>query len=251
MGEVKDIIIKVIPASIANPFVKRVHYSGKVVQNSQLHFGAFLDGKLHGVLSYGPSMRKDKIQPLVKGTGWNEFLELNRMAFDEYLPRNSESYAIAKSIRLIKKNAPQIKWIVSFADGTQCGDGTIYRAANFVLTGISKNSTIILLPDGSRVAGLTLTAHPNTQETRRAKLLCGVPINVNASLSAYLQGGAKKMDGYMLRYIYFIDKSCREKLTVPIIPFSAIDEVGAGMYKGENITRAERHAKRQPEGCPD
>jgi hypothetical protein len=30
-------------------------------------------------------------------------------------------------------------------------------------------------------------------------------------------------------------------LTVPEIPFSKIDELGAGMYKGENITRAERH----------
>ena len=45
----------------------------------------------------------------------------------------------------------------------------------------------------------------------------------------------------MFRYIYFIDKSCRERLTVPIIPFSKIDEIGAGMYKGERITMAERH----------
>lgn len=43
--------------------------------------------------------------------------------------------------------------------------------------------------------------------------------------------------------MYFIDKSCRAKLTVPILPFSKIDELGAGMYKGENITQAERHAK--------
>jgi hypothetical protein len=33
-------------------------------------------------------------------------------------------------------------------------------------------------------------------------------------------------------------------LTVPEIPFSKIDEMGAGMYKGENVTRAERHAKK-------
>ena len=30
-------------------------------------------------------------------------------------------------------------------------------------------------------------------------------------------------------------------LTVPIIPFSQIDEFGAGMYKGEKVTRQERH----------
>lgn len=29
--------------------------------------------------------------------------------------------------------------------------------------------------------------------------------------------------------------------TVPEIPFSAIDEYGAGMYQGKKITRAERH----------
>lgn len=55
--------------------------------------------------------------------------------------------------------------------------------------------------------------------------------------------GATKLQGYSLRYIYFIDKSYRERLTVPEIPFSKIDELGAGMYKGENITRAERHSK--------
>ena len=137
MGRAKEIIVKVIPPKIANDFVKKHHYSGKVVPNSQLHFGAFLDGKLHGVMSYGPSMDKSKLITLVEGTKWNEFIELNRMAFDDYLPRNAESFCIAKSIKLIKKNAPHIKWIVSFADGCSCGDGTIYRASNFVLTSIN------------------------------------------------------------------------------------------------------------------
>lgn len=52
------------------------------------------------------------------------------------------------------------------------------------------------------------------------------------------------MPGYQLRYVYFIDKKCRERLTVPEIPFSKIDEVGAGMYKGEKITQGERHIMR-------
>jgi hypothetical protein len=67
-------------------------------------------------------------------------LELNRMAFDDYLPKYSESRCIAISIKLIKKNAPHIKWIFQFFDGTQCGDGTIYRASGFVLTGIKENT---------------------------------------------------------------------------------------------------------------
>ena len=62
-----------------------------------------------------------------------------------------------QSIKLIKKNAPHIKWIISFADGTMCGDGTIYRASGFQLVKIGANSTIYEFPDGQRIASLTLT----------------------------------------------------------------------------------------------
>lgn len=148
MGRAKDIIVKVIPSNIANEFIKKHHYSGKVVQNSKLHFGCFLDGHLHGVMSFGSSLDKKKVIGLVRGTGWNEFLELNRMAFDEYLPANSESRCLGVAMRLIKKNAPHIKWVISFADAGQCGDGTIYRASGFILTGLSKCS-IFSNKDGS------------------------------------------------------------------------------------------------------
>lgn len=49
------------------------------------------------------------------------------------------------------------------------------------------------------------------------------------------------MEGYQLRYIYFIDPKWRKRLTVPEIPFSEIDRMGAGMYKGEKSTRESRH----------
>lgn len=242
MGKCKEIIIKVIPACVANPFVKKHHYSGKVVPNSQLHFGAFLDGKLHGVLSYGCSMDKRKTMALVEGTGWNEFLELNRMAFDDYLPRNSESYCIGATLRMIKKQAPQIKWIISFADGTQCGDGTIYRASNFVLTGITKNSSIIRLPNGVNICQMTITAHPDAEEIKDACKTMGIPFK-RYTMRDWLGMGAKRLDGFQLRYVYFLDKKSRAKLQVPVIPFSEIDKQNAGMYKGENVSRESRHVE--------
>lgn len=242
MGRAKEIEIKVIPSKIANPFIKTHHYSGKVVNNSCLHFGAFLDGKLHGVLSYGPSLDKSKIMELVKDTGWNNFLELNRMAFDEYLPRNSESYCIAKTLKLIKKNAPQIKWVISFADGCSCGDGTIYRASNFVLTDIKPNKNLVLLPNGEKIHKMTLESNPNQPRKelngKTYYQLTGGSYNFKKYVEAV---NGEILTGYQLRYIYFIDKSYRAKLTVPEIPFSKIDEMGAGMYKGEKITQAERH----------
>lgn len=223
MGKAKQIIVKLLKPNVANEFVKRWHYSGKVVPNSQVHFGCFLEGTLHGVMSFGPSMMKDKLIGLVAGTGWNEFLELNRMAFDAFLPRNSESRCIAIALRMIRKQAPHIKWVVSFADGTQCGDGTIYRASGFVLTGIVKNRGIYELPDGKIVAKMTYTKGQHILKQ-----------NGKSSLPEW----AKALEGYQFRYIYLLDKSAQ--LTVPVIPFSQIDEIGAGMYKGQKVTIMQR-----------
>ena len=222
MGRAKEIILKVIPSKLANEFVKKHHYSNNYVRNSSLHFGAFLDGKLHGVLQYGSSMTKSKMINLVEGTGWNEMIELNRMAFDDYLPKYSESRCIAISIKLIKKNAPHIKWIVSFADGTMCGDGTIYRASGFVLTQIKKNTGIYL-------------------DLENGKTFCkgyGEQYRINKGIT---RKKTEKLLGSQFRYIYLIDKTCR--ITVPILPFSKIDEMGAGMYKGKKITLAERNMR--------
>ena len=227
MGRAKDITMKVIPGSVANPFIKAHHYSGKVVNNSKLHFGVFLDGQLHSVMSYGPSLDKSKIIGLVEGTGWNEFLELNRMAFDSVLPRNSESRAISMSIKLLKKYAPQIKWIISFADACSCGDGTIYRASNFVLTGIKENLNL-----AEELGGLTFFD------------VTGGTYNFKKYLD-YV--GAKPIPGFQLRYMYFIDPSYRKRLTVQEIPYTKIDEMGAGMYRGEKVMLAERHARVTPE----
>jgi hypothetical protein len=230
MGRAKEIIVKVIPSKIANEFVKLNHYSGKVVPNSTLHFGCFLDGKLHGVMQYGPSINKKGTINLVEGTGWNEFIELNRMAFDDYLPKYSESRCIAISIKLIKKNAPQIKWIISFADGTQCGDGTIYRASGFKLVGLAKNAGICKL-NGKIV---------HIKKTYDMKLTSS--FMKKSDIPKLKQKGydAEIIDGHQLKYIYLIDKTMT--ISKEVLPFSEIDKQGAGMYKGEKITLQERRA---------
>lgn len=238
MGRAKDIILKVIPGSIANPFIKAHHYSGSVVGNSKLHFGVFLDGELHGVMSYGPSMNKQQLIGLVAGTGWNEFMELNRMAFDPVLPRNSESRAISISLRLIHKHAPQVKWVVSFADACSCGDGTIYRASNFVLTGIKPNEALCTLPSGSRIHKMTLSSNPTLSRKELGGKCYFDFTNGRFAWKTFLEvTGAKLLEGWQLRYVYFIDPACRERLTVSVIPFSKIKELGAGMYKGKKSFR--------------
>jgi len=273
----KDIKVAPISAKDGAALVKRVHYSGKVVQNSQLHLGVFLGGRLEGAMQFGPSLDKRKIQGLVEGTSWNGFIELNRMAFSDRLPRNSESRALGVAFRLFRKHYPHIEWIVSFADGTQCGDGTIYRASGFVLTSIKKNDQIWAAPEGETFSRMSLTDGSSKQQQQQAKnIINRVSVTkgpaimhamsgraggkaaaaaaanaINggaASMKGYAAAGFKPLNGYQLRYIYFLNPAARERLTVPVLPFSKIDELGAGMYKGQRIDLTSRRPKQAMAG---
>lgn len=258
MTSAKDIHVAPISAKDAAALVKRVHYSGKVVQNSQLHLGVFLNGRLEGAMQFGPSLDKRKVQGLVEGTGWNGFIELNRMAFSDRLPRNSESRALGIAMRMIRKAYPHIEWVISFADGAQCGDGTIYRAAGFVLTGIRVNTSLWRGPDGNVSDDVTVKSNPTRppvfsrtsltdnkskqQQQQALKIVSrtivtkgshSIAAGGGASMKIYKEAGFEPIPGFQLRYLYFINPKARERLTVPILPFSKIDEMGAGMYRGK------------------
>ena len=291
MGSAKDLVLRPIPSAEANEVVRRLHYSGKVVQNSQLHIGVYYRGSLEGAMQFGPSLDKRKMIGLVDGTRWDGFLELNRMAFSEALPRNSESRAIAVAMRLIRQHAPQVEWVVSFADATQCGDGTIYRASGFVLTGIKENNQIWAPPEyfddggGARESRTSLTDGRSKGEQAKARsllrsrdtatkgnhitgpthaiqargelgLLSGGAIhsasarpgigaignaastNGASSMRPYIEAGWRPLEGFQLRYIYFLNPEARDRLTVDELPFEEIERRGAAMYRGEKVLRA-------------
>jgi hypothetical protein len=112
---------------------------------------------------------------------------------------------------MIKKHAPSIEWVISFADGTQCGDGTIYRASGFVLTDIKVNTQLRIDPLTGEPKH-AMTAFHNGRKDEFSKW--------------------EKIPGWQLRYIYFINPGARDRLTVPELPFSKIAEIGATMYRG-------------------
>ena len=230
MASAKDLHVAPIASADARRFVREHHYSGKVTQNSQLHLGAFLDGRLVGVGQFGPPLDRAKVIGLVRDTPWNSMFELNRLVLIDDTPRNSESRFLAMSIRLIKIYAPHIQWVLSYADGTQCGDGTIYRASGFELTGIKRNTTLLRMADGSIGADKTLNNNPS---------------RTGASGSSVAKSaGAVPLTGFQLRYIYFIDPTARARLTVPVLPFSAIAAAGAHMYLG--VSRASEASSDAP-----
>jgi hypothetical protein len=231
MFTAKDIVIKVIDSASSRRVVERYHYSGKCVQNSQIHFGVFLNGKLEGALQFGPSMDRVRMAQNL-GIGFNESLELNRMALSDNCPKNSESRALGICLRLLKKTYPHLKIIISFADACQCGDGAIYRASGFRLHSFKKNKSLIEIPGFGIVARLSL------DNSRPSKVQTLIRKKYNAPFATMTQlvrmAGGKEIEGYQMKYLYFSDKALEKRFK--FIDFDKIpNEVK--MYKG--IKRSE------------
>lgn len=61
--------------------------------------------------------------------------ELARLYLLDELPKNSESWFIARAIKWVQRNHPEIKCLVSYADPSAFHRGTIYRASNWIADG--------------------------------------------------------------------------------------------------------------------
>lgn len=77
-------------------------------------------------------------------TAWRKFadeerkvIELRRLVLLDEAGRNSESRVVGYCLRWLKKNAPYIEIVVSYADPTHGHSGVIYRASNFQYVGLS------------------------------------------------------------------------------------------------------------------
>lgn len=241
----KDIRVSPIGCKDAREIVRKYHYSGKSDPRSKLHFGVFLNGRCGGAIQLGDPIDKRKALTVVKWTSWNSILDLHRFAFADWLPRNSESRALSVMMMLIRRHYPHIEWVQSYADATQCGDGTIYRASGFSLISIKKNNNMFLMPDGKVFCNIVFSPGFGP---RKSGVDNGVKSRYGKSGSetsgAFLKRvGAKPLPGFQLRYIYFLNPAARDRLTVPVLPFSRIDELGAGMYRGERTDPSQRPKK--------
>ena len=129
----------------AKPWVLGHHYA-KRMPSISFAFGAFLNGELIGVVTFG----KPASPWLCKGVCGDEnrllVYELNRLVVrDGY--RNAASTLVGKAMRLL----PSPMVVVSYAD-TQWGHvGYVYQATNFLYTGCTKGRTDMASGDGKQI----------------------------------------------------------------------------------------------------
>ena len=192
-----------IPVALARGIICKYHYSRRVVNNSYLHLGVFLDGALCGVLQLGYALCPARAGKVVTGTVQGQYLELNRMWLSDAAPRNSESRAISYTIKYIRQACPQVAWIQSFADERCNGLGVVYQAANFLYVGSHKTEFYAL--DGETYHEMLLTTHQK-----------------NGQRGRYLVDNlhrATKHSFKQFRYLYFLKKDWQKRLNFPILPY--------------------------------
>lgn len=203
--------VAVITRATANEMIMRHHYSHRIVNNSYVHLGVFLDGDLVGAMQFGYALNPAAMGRVVEGSSSTDYLELNRMWLSDVAPRNSESRAIAYSVRYIRAVMPRVSWIQSFADERCGGWGVVYQAANFLYVGCHRSTFYEL--DGEHYHKLLVTAH--TKGGQRGALL-------RANLHR-----AKVCSFRQFRYVFFLRKSWRPRLRLEVQAYPKRDGGGA------------------------
>lgn len=113
------------------------HYSKCMPVNKTVKIGAWEDEKFIGVIIFSPGANMN----LFKTYNLSPFqgCELTRVALNKH--KTPVSRIMAISLKFLKKNCPQLKLIVSYADTKQGHLGGIYQATNWVYVGLTKPTT--------------------------------------------------------------------------------------------------------------
>lgn len=106
------------------------HYA-KSVPSVQYGYNVYQDGEWCGVILFGGGATPNIAKPFNMIQG--EVVELVRVALNG--KQNTTSECVATALRVLHKDAPQIKIVVSFADADQQHFGTINQATNWIYLG--------------------------------------------------------------------------------------------------------------------
>lgn len=124
----KSLMVVAIPSKLATEIVVVKHYLHRRPPISYA-YGLYETGALSGVITFGvPPSRHLQKSACPSDPGM--VIELNRLWVDDRLLRNSESWFVSRSLRMLPARI-----VVSYADPLYGHAGYVYRALNFNYAG--------------------------------------------------------------------------------------------------------------------
>ena len=137
-GEAEGFQVREITYERCIPFIMGIHYARRM-PCIQYAFGAFINGELVGVVTYGQPASPSLTEGVAGKENKGRVLELNRLAIQpETTEPNVASRLVGRSLRMLPKGMI----IVSYADAEGWGHvGYVYQATNWMYTGMTKSRT--------------------------------------------------------------------------------------------------------------
>ena len=155
-------------------------------------------GEWCGVIIFGGGATPNIANPYNKYQG--QVVELERVALNGKQGRGKTSTAVALALKALKKEAPWVDLVVSFADSDQNHIGVLYQATNWIYTGKrNENSRGAFIINGKKM-------HPKTVHSKGWKQsLQWLKENIDPNAEEFITKGKSK-------YLYPMNKQTRKEI---------------------------------------
>ena len=143
--DISKIVIEPTKKDVVYKLVTDKHYAGTWTASSNMYavyydcgehqFFSGKELKLIGVVLYGNPVGFRVVKSICEEFTDNDVLELKRLWIEDGYGKNIESYVISQTLKMLKKDSPQTKVVISYADPGANHKGIIYRASNWLYQG--------------------------------------------------------------------------------------------------------------------
>lgn len=214
--EPQKIVIKKIEKHLAEQMIIKNHYTHKwslckiaygifYKTNKQSQFFEVEEEELIGCVVFGQPVGRSAAKSISSIINIHEVFELTRLFIFDGFGRNIESYSLSKALNLLKEDYPQIKVVITYADGEQGHKGTIYQACNFHYQG---NSSLCLMPNFS----ISLVSYPYKWIHSRTVFSMYGSHNIEHLKKKIGHAFWRKKESTKHRYVYFIGNKKENRL---------------------------------------
>jgi hypothetical protein len=163
--------IELVDDAVAAEFIATHHYAKssppQILSAGLFESSAFTRARLVGICRFSVPMNQAAV-PSRTGQPPEHGCELGRLVLTDSVPGNGESFFVARAFRLLRREKPRIRAVISYSDPVPRYDeagrlqkrghiGVCYQALNARYLGRSSARTLIVAPNGTVVSERALS----------------------------------------------------------------------------------------------
>jgi hypothetical protein len=131
-SEPSDLVLAEVEPEKARVIHRDFHYLRSYRQGQ--HIGAFADSHLAALLTFSP-LDLRRVRATLPDLEEGQALVLSRVHAFAWIPRNSLSHILARTVRLLRERLPRPRLVFTYLNPNVGFDGASYKAANWFLYG--------------------------------------------------------------------------------------------------------------------